>query len=150
MSEPLAYHITWTTYGSWLPGDARGWVKRPAQGIQSPEGPLERNSHSSLAQLPVVLDDENRQVVEQTIQRHCEIRSWTLRALNVRTNHVHLIVSAPVSPEKAMGEFKSWCSRKLNERAGNKREWWTRHGSTKWINDEEYLENAIRYVIEGQ
>ena len=25
MSWPLAYHITWTTYGSWLPGDPRGW-----------------------------------------------------------------------------------------------------------------------------
>ena len=23
---PLAYFLTWTTYGSWLPGDERGWV----------------------------------------------------------------------------------------------------------------------------
>lgn len=49
-----------------------------------------------------------------------------------------------------MGEFKAWCSRRLNEKLGTKQEWWTLHGSTKWINDEAYLENAIRYVMESQ
>jgi hypothetical protein len=29
--EPLAYFLTWTTYGSWLPGDQRGWVAKPGQ-----------------------------------------------------------------------------------------------------------------------
>jgi hypothetical protein len=29
MDEPLAYFLTWTTYGSWLPGDERGWVAKP-------------------------------------------------------------------------------------------------------------------------
>jgi hypothetical protein len=24
---PIAYHLTWTTYGTWLPGDSRGWVQ---------------------------------------------------------------------------------------------------------------------------
>jgi hypothetical protein len=31
MDEPLAYFLTWTTYGSWLPGDERGWVEKPGQ-----------------------------------------------------------------------------------------------------------------------
>src|SRR5438309_2044603 len=25
--QPLAYHLIWTTYGTWLPGDARGWIQ---------------------------------------------------------------------------------------------------------------------------
>jgi len=29
LPEPLAYFLTWTTYGTWLPGDERGWVRRP-------------------------------------------------------------------------------------------------------------------------
>src|SRR5262249_3307643 len=28
----LAYFLTWTTYGTWLPGDARGWVQVPGVG----------------------------------------------------------------------------------------------------------------------
>jgi hypothetical protein len=34
MSKPLAYFISWTTYGSWLPGDERGWVEKGTEGIQ--------------------------------------------------------------------------------------------------------------------
>jgi hypothetical protein len=26
--EPLAYFPTWTTYGTWLPGDDRGWRRK--------------------------------------------------------------------------------------------------------------------------
>jgi len=34
--EPIAYLITWTTYGTWLPGDERGWQKKNRTGEQSP------------------------------------------------------------------------------------------------------------------
>ena len=30
MNDYKTYFITWTTYGTWLPGDARGWRKRQA------------------------------------------------------------------------------------------------------------------------
>ncbi len=39
--EPLGYFLTWVTYGTWLPGDERGWVeyqrgwKLPDPGIGS-------------------------------------------------------------------------------------------------------------------
>lgn len=31
MDDPLALFLTWTTYGSWLPGDERGWVEKPGR-----------------------------------------------------------------------------------------------------------------------
>ena len=133
-----------------MPGDARGWVKTEAPGIQAPNALVEEGARAKLGKTPVMLTEEERQIVEQTIRRHCKIRNWTLHALNVRTNHIHVVVSAAIRPEKVMGEFKAWCSRRLNERLGAKHEWWTFHGSTKWINDEAYLENTIRYVLEGQ
>jgi len=36
MSDPLAYFITLTTYGTWLPGDDLGWVNE-GQGFQLPD-----------------------------------------------------------------------------------------------------------------
>ena len=27
LPEPLAYFLTWPTYGTWLPGDECGWVE---------------------------------------------------------------------------------------------------------------------------
>jgi REP element-mobilizing transposase RayT len=43
--------------------------------------------------VPVVLNDDARSVVGETISRHCEVRHWELHAINVRTNHVHVVVS---------------------------------------------------------
>ena len=50
-----------------------------------------------------------------------------------------------------MNQFKAWCSRRLNEKSQDKLvRWWAIHGSTKWISDFAYLDNAITYVNEGQ
>ena len=149
MSAPLAYHITWTTYGSWLAGDDRGWVK-PGEGIQAGDPDLLAEMRSRVADDAVTLDADQRAVVDETIRAHVRFRGWELLALNVRTNHVHLVVVANRHPDEVMEQLKAWCSRRLSERLGRKRKWWTEHGSTKWINDEGYLHNAIRYVLERQ
>jgi REP element-mobilizing transposase RayT len=153
MSRPLAYLITWTTYGTWLPGDERGWVDRGAPGgVQAPDPAKRDAARRKLDGPPVALLPEQRALVEATVRAHCDFRRWTLHAVNARSNHVHVVVTAPeTEPEKIMDQFKAWCSRRLNERAGKARErWWTRHGSTKWINDEDYFHAAVRYVLERQ
>jgi REP element-mobilizing transposase RayT len=152
MSEPLAYLITWTTHGTWLPGDERGWVQKYVPGVQAGDPARLGEAQQKMDKPPIVLDAEQRALVETTVRAHCDIRRWLLHALNARSNHVHVVVTAPeTDPAKVMDQFKAWCSRRLNERAGHAQEhWWTRHGSTKWINDESYLQNAIRYVLEGQ
>src|SRR5438132_13512735 len=90
----LAYHIVWTTYGTWLPGDWRGWVKKGVSGIQAPDPALEQSSRERMVEGPVLLTPEQRALVEKTIIDHCRIRGWRLHAVNARTNHVHVVVSA--------------------------------------------------------
>jgi REP element-mobilizing transposase RayT len=151
MSEPLAYLISWTTYGTWLPGDTRGWVKKGTPGIQAADEERLQNARQQLEETPIVLNATQRNLVEDTIKAHCEIRGWRLHAVNARTNHVHAVITAPLRPEVVMDQLKAWCSRRLNELAkASRKRWWTRHGSTKWINDEGYLENAVHYVRDGQ
>jgi REP element-mobilizing transposase RayT len=155
----LAFHITWTTYGTWLPGDARGWVKAGAWGIQAPDPERERRSRERMTEEAVLLTREQRDVVEQTIRDHCRIRGWLLHAVNARTNHIHVVVTADRDPETVRDQFKAWCSRKLSDQAGltevvgkkaGRRHWFTEGGDVEVIEDEEYLANAIRYVLEGQ
>src|SRR5205823_3549622 len=129
MSDPLAYHITWTTYGTWLPGDARGWVKdgEPPALCEGDPG-LEAGMRARMTDDAVVLSDAQRELVEATIRGVVEYRKWGLHALNVRTNHVHLVVTADVHPDTVMEQLKAWCSRRLSEQLGRKRKWWTEHG----------------------
>ena len=55
----------------------------------------ERLKHtlSQLSSEVVILTAKQRELVEQAIRETCEVRKWILLAINVRTNHVHLVVS---------------------------------------------------------
>jgi REP element-mobilizing transposase RayT len=150
MSDPLAYFLTWTTYGTWLPGDERGWTRKRAIGVQPPDASRRKAAESRLIQSPVLLDDDQRRTVTGTVVDHCLFRKWHLFVSNCRTNHVHVVVSAPLDPDRVMSQFKSWCSRRLNERGPRRERWWTKDGSTRWINDEESLESAVLYVRDAQ
>ena len=91
-------------------------------------------------------------VVEATIHEVASHRGWAVLALNVRTNHVHVIVSADTTPERVMNDFKSYATRRMRERGllPESVKVWTRHGSTRYLWDDESIFAAGRYVAEGQ
>lgn len=150
-AEPLAYLLTWTTYGTRLPGDERGWKAKGNPEIQMANALFAEVARSRMKDTEFRLCASHRSIVEETIRNHCEIRNWRLHALNVRTNHVHVVVTAPgYSPATAREQFKSWCTRKLKEAGVARNRFWTEGGSGRLINREEDLEAATRYVIEGQ
>lgn len=151
MSPPLAYFISWTTKGTWLHGDDRGWVERGKTGIQAPDPDRRRRELRTMEVDPVFLEPSMRDIAADTIRAHCDIRRWRLHALNVRSNHIHVVVTAAgMTPETVMEQFKAWCSRRLNDATGERLKWWTPHGSTRWINDEKSLAAAIDYVLNWQ
>ena len=154
-----AYHLVWTTYGTWLPGDARGWTSDKKPGIQPPDPGLERASRERMSESAVILTETQRAIVEATVRRHCEVRKWDLLAVNVRSNHIHLVVSADRPAEIVLDQFKAWCSRKLSEAAGlsaavadgaGRRRWFTEGGDKIVIDSEKDLVEAIDYVNERQ
>jgi REP element-mobilizing transposase RayT len=100
----------------------------------------------------LVLDDTARLCVDAAIRETCEHRGWQLLALHVRTNHVHAVVQAAVSPERVMADLKAWSTRAL-VKAGHfpaRKPTWSRHGSTKWVWNEEQLANVTDYVLNRQ
>ena len=120
MSDPLAYHLTWRRYGTWLSGDDRGWIKSGEPRIQEPDAAMRDEMRSRLTQDPVYLDEIWRSIVDRTIREVIAYRGWSLHALNVRTNHVHVVLTATRDPETVMEQLKAWCSRRLGEHVGHK------------------------------
>ncbi|MFT5424884.1 MAG: REP element-mobilizing transposase RayT [Phycisphaerales bacterium] len=151
----LAYFLTWTTYGTWLHGDDRG------SNVDLPGRTVRIESHSDrrdrgadrLAETAFVMDDAARGVVDDSIRRHAEKREWNTLALNVRSNHVHVVVVSPgYEPEVVAGQFKSWATRGLREDAliGDRKRVWTKNASTRWINSEASLLAAVDYTLNRQ
>jgi REP element-mobilizing transposase RayT len=153
---PAAYLITFHTYGSWLHGEEKGSVDRQNNRPKTEFTPTDCERLEAMRQRmsgdAVTLNDLQRRCVEQAIIGVCKHRFWSLLAINVRTNHIHIVVSVAGSPEKAMSDFKSWATRKLRETdlIRPKEKIWSRHGSTRYLWDDRAVEAACRYVIEGQ
>ena len=153
---PLAFFITFRCFGTWLPGDGRGWTDRhdrtSESAIRSEHPGLHIEAQSAMLQEPFFLGSPHRETVRQAILDVCVHRRWALQALNVRTNHVHLVVCAESTPERVMSTFKAWCTRRLRE-AGLIRENqkpWPRHGSTRYLWRPDEVADACSYVMESQ
>ena len=152
----LAYFITFTTYGTWLHGSEKGSVDREhnAYGgpLVAPDEHRERAMKEAMVQPPYVLGATEREVVCRAIVALCAERGWALLAVHVRSNHVHVVVSAERDPERIMSDMKGRASRDLT-RAGfdsTERKRWTRHGSTKHLFREDEVADKIDYTLNRQ
>jgi REP element-mobilizing transposase RayT len=156
MNDPLAFFITFTTYGTWLHGRAPGSVDRehnlPGTPFLPPDAQQEAARREQMRQSEYVLDEARRRIVLRTILEVAKHRKWRVWAVHVRTNHVHVIVSAAAKPEKVMIDFKAWASRRLREAFGESadRDRWTQHGSTRYLWNEQALAEKIAYVLDEQ
>ena len=156
-SQPVGYLITFRTYGTWLHGEGRGSVdRRNYNRFGTPGMPpnkrLLTEETNTLRQAPVVLNREQRKIVENAIREVCDVRNYVLHAVNARSNHVHSVVTTARKPEHVLISFKSYATRKLRRTnlLGNSITPWARHGSTPYLWSEEELERAVDYVVNGQ
>jgi REP element-mobilizing transposase RayT len=154
---PLAHLITFRSYGTWLHGDPRGSVSRFRNQYKSRRLPpedkwLETNS-KRLQDEPLLLNAKQRRCVGIAARETCEYRQWHLYAINVRTNHVHLVVSiGRKKPEIALNAFKANATRTMKKAGCWERNHspWTDKGSTRYLWNEQSVARAIDYVLNGQ
>ena len=103
-----------------------------------------------MAANPCALGPKDRLIVLKAIQEVCAGCGYTLIAVHVRTNHVHVVVSAQDDPEAVMGRLKGRASFELNRCDGRRRKRWSRHGSTRYLWREDEVVSAVNYVLFGQ
>ena len=124
MSEIIGYMTTWTTYGTWLQGDERGYVK-DGETLPGNEKILQSNQAQQKSST-VKLNKQEKKFVKQLILDEAEIIGHKIIALTVCTNHVHLLAKPhQMSIEDIIGRYKSITTRALWE-CGRKGKIWTR------------------------
>ena len=153
---PLAYLISFRTYGTWLHGDDRGSTDRFRNQYRSPHinpnTKWQKYNQELLKVEPLRLGVRQRRTVAIAIRETCRIRKWELLALNVRTNHVHVVVTANQIPERALNAFKANATAQLRENEL----WpysftpWADKGSNRRLWNESSVARAIDYVFNGQ
>lgn len=154
----LAYFITFTTYGTWLHGSAKGLGSVDSEHDEygtpfvAPDAGREQRERAAMTQPPYVMSAAERDIVCRAFVDLAGERGWRLLAAHVRSNHAHVVIAAERDPGRIMSDLKGRASRDLN-RAGfdsTERKRWTRHGSTKHLFRTDEVEAKVRYTLDEQ
>ncbi len=169
MQPTLTWLLTSTTYGTWLPGDTRGFVGRVVEARADdpltehrvehdrPQTDYDRDipalraaAQQQMKGEPILLTAEQAGVVLEQFRETAAYRGWTLHAVAIMANHFHAVLSAPESvlTDAIMRDLKSYASRALNRKwaVPESGTWWTKSGSRRKLPDDRAVETAIRYV----
>ena len=154
--KPLAYLISFRTYGTWLHGDERGSIDRFNNSYRSPYIAADRKrfvrSQQALRAKPLILNAMQRKSVEAAIVETCGIRKWSLLASSVRTNHVHVVATAHSPPGRVLNALKANATRQLRVDGlwSHSFSPWADKGSERWLWNEQSVARAVGYVLYGQ
>ena len=135
--------VTWTTYGSWLPGDKRGYVEngRILEGNKQI-----REACENLQKYPTVkLNQMEREIVSTAIIKEAERIGQKIEALAVCSNHIHIASRPGVkSIERTVSMYKSAATRAL--RSLRKRDIWTKSFDKRFCFSEADFASRINYI----
>ena len=102
----LATFVTTTTYGSWLPGDARGFVENGR--ILPPDSVRLRRANSLMKKAPVILSEAEQTAAFRALSAACDEFSYQLTDCTIECRHLHWIVGHGFDAVPAMvGRLKT-------------------------------------------
>jgi REP element-mobilizing transposase RayT len=151
---PLAYLLTFRTFGTWFHGDERESVGRDGRNrygkprIQ-PKAEFESAMEKEMKQSPFIFTKPMRRTVESAIKELCQRRGYGLLAANVRTNHAHVVVSAQMKPERIADALKANATKMLREELliSSDTKVWSRGRSRRYLWKPRHVSGAIDYVL---
>ncbi len=142
--------VTSTTYGNWLPGDARGYVDEHnvyGMPFDAPSAALEHFAKAKMKEPIVWLNLEQAETVLRRWQETVGELDGLLVVVAILQNHFHFVGIFPdkITKAKLLQFFKGRASRALNQKYG-KQTWWTDSGSVRYSFDEPAFLARIEYV----
>jgi REP element-mobilizing transposase RayT len=153
----LAHFLTFSTYGTHLPGSEKGWIDAQHSVRGSPilePNPMRQTYWQTHLKEPpwTMREAEHRQTVLEAICFVCTHRQYAAHALHVRTTHVHAVIGGQASPERMLSDFKAYATRALRRTFPHiqRTRYRAHHGSTRYLWDQGSLQAAVDYVLNGQ
>jgi REP element-mobilizing transposase RayT len=159
--RPFALLISWTCYGTWLPGDARGYVSNTllAEGgfehkENVPETPCTADDAYTLEHAralqksdTVYLSPALALVAAQALVDAAGERGWHIVQGAIMANHVHVVVqNCPDDGPAVRRILKGISQNALSRHVGKSQRWWTAGGSDRYKHDDAAICAAVNYV----
>jgi REP element-mobilizing transposase RayT len=157
MRDARWFHVVFNTYGTWLPGDARGFRTRhhrehvegdyrspPPAGIYEER---HERSRSLLRKSPIQLSRPQRAVALEAIVQKLQERRTIPVAVAVGAQHVHIVCKCPPQfVKRFIGHAKKNASFSLSDE-GIPGTVWAKGCRANPVRDRSHQLNAVRYVL---
>jgi hypothetical protein len=161
--DTFALLISWTCYGTWLPGDARGYVSNtllpgggfePKQNVpHTPCAADDKVGHAKARQIqsqPTVRLSRSfaRAAAEAMVAAAAE-RGWFISRAAIMANHAHIVItSCPDHGPTVRRVLKGVSQAAMNRTVGGPRRWWTAGGSDRYKHGGAAVEATIGNVAD--
>lgn len=152
----IGYHLVKTTYGTWLPGDARGhWSSiqdddgRYIEHRKLHGGDEERRAHAQqqMKAPPTYLSAEMMTVIEEVLVECAASSEWKIAAGAIEPTHLHLLIT---DCGRRMENTVTWLSHRLTmairKQTGFLGPLWTHGHWCETIADGSHWQNLIVYI----
>jgi REP element-mobilizing transposase RayT len=166
----LTWLLTNTTYGTWLPGDARGSVTsvrdrrpgdpatgtrvehdRPGEAWEPSLPGLLRSARALMKGQPIYLSVAQAETALGQFLETAAHRGWEMLAVAIMANHCHVVIQADDEwrADRILADLKAYGTRALNRTYGRPAAgtWWTGKGSTRMLRDGRAIESGVNYVL---
>ena len=140
MHKTVGYLITWTTYGTWLQGESKGYVKNGK--VLKGDAELKKANEDNLKSEPVKLTREQKEVVRKAILEASKRFNQKIYSIAVYSNHVHIAAEYVDVPISVIVAYYKNASRV----ALNIGRVWTSGYDKRYCFDEKVLKERISYV----
>lgn len=144
MARMIAFMATWTTYGTWLQGDNRGYVKNGTTLKANPE--LEKTNKELLKHNTITIPKNLRKIVKDAIIKEAQEFGYKVYAIAVCGNHVHIVVdNIDIGIGYSVGRFKKTATKTLRK-YGFDNKVWTKGFDKRYCYHQDELKTKIKYV----
>jgi REP element-mobilizing transposase RayT len=157
VTAPCWFHVILTTYGAWLPGDARAFRTRHHRDhvdgdYKNPPPPgvyesFALKNRDALKYDAISLDRLQRETVGKALKAKLDELNASLIAISVSSQHIHLLLKLPPKTMRLqVGDAKKHAWFELRD-TGWKAKLWGKRGKYLRIRDRGHQLNAFYYIL---
>jgi REP element-mobilizing transposase RayT len=137
--------LTWTTYGTWLQGNKKGYVKDGIV-ILGTNATLAAANKKQLRKEPVILTLKQRKIIKSAFRVKAEQIKQKILALSVCSDHVHIVLDyTTMDIGQTVRNYKV-AGLKALRGVGFEGPLWTKGFDKRFCFDERTIRKRIEYV----
>ena len=142
--KTIGYMITWTTYGTWLQGREKGFVKDGE--VRGENVAIKKDCEKKLESEPVRLGRSDKNVVKDAILEAAKQFQQKICAIAVCSNHVHIAAEYVEVPMSVLVGYYKNAGRVALKKCGFEGKVWTRGFDKRFCFSGKDLRARVDYV----